>query len=66
VKAMEGLEINSVKGKLVMRECDHQAAQQGFVVKAVKRSGFDYPIPEVIKTYPADVVTPPCRKSSYN
>ena len=66
VKAMEGLEVTSVKGKLVMRECDHQASQQGFVVKAVKRQGFAYPIPEVIKTYPADLVTPPCRKSSYS
>jgi hypothetical protein len=36
------------------------------VVKAVKRQGFPYPVPEVIKTYPADVVTPPCRKSSYS
>ncbi|MGH7279346.1 MAG: ABC transporter substrate-binding protein [Candidatus Rokuibacteriota bacterium] len=66
VKAMEGLEITSVKGKLVMRECDHQGSQRGFVVKAVKRQGFAYPVPEVIKTYPADVVTPPCRKSSYS
>jgi branched-chain amino acid transport system substrate-binding protein len=66
IKAMEGLEVTSVKGKLVMRECDHQASQQGFVVKAVKRQGFAHPVPDVIKTYPADVVTPPCRKSSYS
>jgi branched-chain amino acid transport system substrate-binding protein len=66
IKAMEGLEVTSVKGKVVMRECDHQGAQQGFVVKAVKRQGFAHPVPEVIKTYPADVVTPPCRKSSYS
>jgi branched-chain amino acid transport system substrate-binding protein len=66
IKAMEGLEVTSVKGKVLMRECDHQGAQQGFVVKAVKRQGFSYPVPEVIKTYPADVVTPPCRKSSYS
>lgn len=65
IKAMEGLEVTSVKGKLVMRECDHQASQQGFVVKAVRRAGTPHPIPEVIKTYPADQVTPPCRKSSY-
>lgn len=66
IKAMEGLEVTSVKGKVVMRECDHQGAQIGLVVKAVRRSGFAHPIPEVIKTYPADVVTPPCRKSSYS
>jgi branched-chain amino acid transport system substrate-binding protein len=66
IKAMEGLEVTGVKGKVVMRECDHQGLQQGFVVKAVKRPGLAYPVPEVIKTYPADIVTPPCRKSSYS
>jgi branched-chain amino acid transport system substrate-binding protein len=66
IKAMEGLEVTGIKGKVVMRECDHQGLQQGFVVKAVKRPGAPYPVPEVIKTYPADVVTPPCRKSSYS
>ena len=66
IKAMEGLEVTSVKGKVVMRECDHQGSQLGFVVKAVKRPGFAHPVPEVVKTYPADIVTPPCRKSSYS
>ncbi len=66
VKAMEGLEATTVKGTVLMRECDHQGAQQGIVVRAVKRQGFAHPIPEVIRTYPADLVTPPCRKSSYS
>jgi branched-chain amino acid transport system substrate-binding protein len=66
IKATEGLEVTSVKGKLVMRECDHQASQQGFVVKAAKRQGFAHPVPEVVRTYPPDLVTPPCRKSSYS
>jgi branched-chain amino acid transport system substrate-binding protein len=66
VKAMEDLEVVSVKGKVVMRECDHQGAQPGIVVRAVRRAGYAHPIPDVIKTYPADLVTPPCRKSSYS
>ena len=66
VKALEGLEITSVKGKIVMRECDHQATQVGLVVKAAKRAGISHPIPEMVRTYPPDVVTPPCRKSSYS
>lgn len=64
VKAMEGLEVTGVKGRVVMRECDHQGAQVGLVVRAAKRRGFAYAVPEVIKTYPADAVTPPCRMSS--
>jgi hypothetical protein len=49
-----------------MRKCDHQGVQAGFVVKAVKKEGFDYPIPEVIATLPADRVTPPCNKMTYD
>ena len=33
-----------------MRNCDHQGVQQGFMVKVVKKDGFDHPIPEVIAT----------------
>jgi branched-chain amino acid transport system substrate-binding protein len=64
--ALEDLEISSVKGPLKMRACDHQAEQQGFVVRAAKREGFAYPVPEVIRTYPAAEVTPACRNSGYS
>ena len=37
--------IESIKGKIKMRECDHQAVQQGFMVKVVKKDGFDHPDP---------------------
>ena len=49
-----------------MRKCDHQGVQAGFVVKAVKKEGFDHPIPEVIATLPAERVTPPCNKMTYD
>ena len=44
VAAMEGLEVTSVKGPVLMRKCDHQGENQGFVVKVaqdreVRRSG---------------------------
>ncbi len=63
--ALEQIEIESVKGKVVMRKCDHQGVQQGFMVKVVKKDGFDTPIPEVIATYPGDRTTPPCNKMVY-
>ncbi len=63
--ALEGLKLASVKGPLEMRACDHQAAQQGFVVKVVKQAGSDHVVPEVIATYPADKITPPCNKMEY-
>jgi branched-chain amino acid transport system substrate-binding protein len=64
--ALEGLEVDSIKGRVVMRACDHQGAQQGFIVKVVKREGMPHPMPEVIATYPADRVTPPCNKMTYD
>jgi len=64
--ALEGLEVDSIKGRVVMRACDHQGEQQGFVIKIVKREGMQHPAPEVIATYPAKQVTPPCNKMVYD
>jgi ABC-type branched-subunit amino acid transport system substrate-binding protein len=64
--ALEDIVIDDIKGRVHMRKCDHQGVQAGFVVKAVKKEGFDYPIPEVIATLPADRVTPPCNKMTYD
>lgn len=64
--ALEGLAIDSVKGHVVMRACDHQAEQAGLVVKVVKKPGMAKPVPEVIATYPADKITPACNKGGYD
>jgi branched-chain amino acid transport system substrate-binding protein len=64
--ALEGLEVDSIKGRVVMRACDHQGEQQGFVIKVVKREGMEHPVPEVIATYSADRITPPCNKMVYD
>jgi branched-chain amino acid transport system substrate-binding protein len=63
--ALEGLEVYSIKGRVSMRACDHQGAQQGFIVKVTRREGAAHPVPEVIATYPADRVTPPCNQMVY-
>jgi branched-chain amino acid transport system substrate-binding protein len=64
--ALEDLTIDDIKGKVHIRKCDHQGVQQGFVVKAAKREGYAYPVPDVIATLPADKVTPPCNKMTYD
>ena len=64
--ALEDLVIDDIKGRVQIRKCDHQGVQSGFVVKAVKKEGFDHPIPEVIATFPGDRVTPPCNKMTYD
>jgi branched-chain amino acid transport system substrate-binding protein len=63
--ALEGLVVDSVKGRIVLRACDHQAEQPGFVVKVVKKEGMEHPVPEVIATYAPDRVTPPCNQMVY-
>jgi branched-chain amino acid transport system substrate-binding protein len=64
--ALSGITINSIKGEVHMRECDHQGVQQGFMVKVVEREGFDHPVPEVIATFPGEQTTPPCLKMAYD
>jgi branched-chain amino acid transport system substrate-binding protein len=64
--ALEDLTIDDIKGKVHMRKCDHQGVQQGFIVKAAKKEGFSHPVPEVIAVLPAEQVTPPCNKMTYD
>ncbi len=63
---LETVEIDSIKGKVAMRACDHQAVQKGFMVKVVRKDGYTDPIPELIATFPADQVTPACRQMTYD
>src|SRR3954470_6632949 len=65
VAAMEGLDVTSVKGPVLMRKCDHQGENQGFVVKVVKNDKFAEPVGEIIKTYPREMTTPDCRSASF-
>ncbi len=64
--ALETVAIDSIKGHVAMRACDHQAVQQGFMVQVSKPAGATMPLPKVIDVYPADQVTPPCRKETYD
>jgi branched-chain amino acid transport system substrate-binding protein len=65
IGALEGLEIESIKGPIKMRACDHQADQQVFVARVGRHGGASYPVPEIIKAYPAENVTPGCRKEKF-
>jgi branched-chain amino acid transport system substrate-binding protein len=64
--ALEAVAIDGIKGKVAMRACDHQAEQQGFMVKVVKKPGEETALPEVLAVYPANEVTPPCREQTYS
>jgi len=64
--ALETVAIDSIKGHVAFRACDHQAVQHGFMVKVVKSAGFPTPIPEVIATYPGERTTPACNKQTFD
>lgn len=63
--AMEGLELETLKGKVTMRACDHQAEQQIFMARLEKQAGAPYPTPKIINAYPAEAVVPGCRKDRF-
>jgi branched-chain amino acid transport system substrate-binding protein len=65
VRAMENLEVSSVKGSILMRQCDHQGENPGFVVKVAASSKYPEPIPEIVKIYPRETITPDCLSTSY-
>lgn len=65
-KAMEGMVHEGIKGKVTMRACDHQGEQAGFVVQVAKSDKLPHPTLNILKAYPADQITPPCNKMTYD
>ncbi len=64
--ALETAKIDSIKGLVAMRACDHQAVQGGYIVKVVKKEGAKFPVPEIVTTFPGDQVTPACRQMTFD
>jgi branched-chain amino acid transport system substrate-binding protein len=63
--ALETVAIDSIKGHVAIRACDHQAVQQGYIVKVVKQED-PMPVPQVIATYSGDRTAPACNKMTYD
>src|SRR5271165_6536300 len=64
--ALESAAIDSIKGHVAMRACDHQAVQGGYIVKVEKQAGFSTPVPEIIATFSGDQITPACRQMTFD
>ena len=64
-RAMADLEVTSVKGPILMRACDHQGENPGFVVKVAASDKYAEPIPQLVKVYPREAVTSDCLSTSY-
>jgi branched-chain amino acid transport system substrate-binding protein len=65
IEAWEDSTYEGLEGTFVMRKCDHQASQPGFVVEAVKDPKYPHLVPKILATYPADKVTPKCRTEDF-
>src|ERR1700733_12118005 len=52
--ALETAAIDSIKGHVAMRACDHQTVQGGYIVKVGKVDGYKTPIPQIIATLSGD------------
>jgi branched-chain amino acid transport system substrate-binding protein len=64
--ALEKVAIDSIKGHVAMRECDHQAVQGGYMVKVERPAGAKAPLPQIIATFPGDAITPACRQMTFD
>lgn len=62
--ALTKVSIESVKGRVTMRECDHQIIQNGYIIRVEK--GETGPEPKVIATFPGERTAPACRKMTYD
>jgi len=63
--ALETATIDSIKGHVAMRACDHQTVQGGYIVKVGKVDGYKTPIPQIIATLSGDDITPACRQMTF-
>ena len=63
--ALETASIDSIKGHVAMRACDHQVVQGGYIVKVGKTEGYNTPVPQIIATFPGDDITPACRQMTF-
>ncbi|MCY9694787.1 substrate-binding domain-containing protein [Paenibacillus alginolyticus] len=61
IKAMEGMSFETPKGTMKFRAEDHQALQSMYAIKLVKKDGFDYPVPELMREMKMDETAPPIR-----
>lgn len=59
IPVMEGMSFEGPKGTYTFRKEDHQALQPMYVVKLVKKEGYDYPVPELVQELSPEETAPP-------
>lgn len=59
IKTMEGMSFDSPKGTMTFRAEDHQALQSLYAITLESVSGFDYPVPTLIREMKPEELIPP-------
>ena len=59
IKTMEGMSFDSPKGTMTFRAEDHQALQALYAITLESVSGFDYPVPTLIREMKPEELIPP-------
>ncbi len=59
ISAMEGMEFETPKGKMMFRAEDHQALQTLYAIKLEKQEGKDYLVPTLIRELSPEETVPP-------
>jgi branched-chain amino acid transport system substrate-binding protein len=57
---------DGLEGPLVMRKCDHQAVQGGYMTIAGRDPNYPHLVPKIITNYPPDQITPKCRTENFD
>ena len=65
IDAWEDSRYEGLEGPFLMRKCDHQAEQPGFMVEAVKDPAYPHLIPKILATYAGERVIPKCRSEDF-
>lgn len=66
IGALEGMAFNGPKGKMKIRECDHQATNALWTAQMATSSEYDHPVPDPIKKHPAGTNDRPCSETGCN
>jgi branched-chain amino acid transport system substrate-binding protein len=59
ISALEGMQLDTAKGKMIIRKEDHQALQSMYLVRIAAIPGIDYGVPELIREIPIDELNVP-------
>ena len=65
ISAWENSTYDGLEGPLLMRKCDHQVVQRGYMTEAARDPRYPHLVPRVVVSYPAEKVTPKCRTEEF-